>query len=93
MIPCHYHQELISNPVLPLLPITQGILDHLVQRIVEILPVSGAGVTLISPMSAPHYVAASNEAGRGLEQAQAAAGHGPCYESYVYARPVTSPDS
>ena len=27
----------------------QGILDHLVKRIVEIMPISGAGVTLISP--------------------------------------------
>ena len=27
----------------------QGILDHLVRRIVEILPVTAAGVTLISP--------------------------------------------
>ncbi|MBA2283290.1 MAG: hypothetical protein H0W25_18940, partial [Acidimicrobiia bacterium] len=27
----------------------ESILDHLVLRIVEVLPVSGAGVTLISP--------------------------------------------
>jgi GAF domain-containing protein len=38
------------------------------------------------------YVAASDEAGRQLEQAQADAGEGPCYESYVYAREVTSRD-
>jgi hypothetical protein len=31
----------------------QGILDHLVQRIVDIMPITGAGVTLISPGSGP----------------------------------------
>ena len=39
----------------------QGILDHLVKRIVEIMPISGAGVTLISPGSEPRFVAASNQ--------------------------------
>ena len=39
----------------------QGILDHLVKRIVEILPMTGAGVTLITPDLVPRYVAASNE--------------------------------
>jgi diguanylate cyclase (GGDEF)-like protein len=60
----------------------QGILDHLVQRIVEILPVSGAGVTLISPMTAPHYVAASNDAALRYEELQAELGEGPCLASY-----------
>lgn len=32
----------------------QGILDHLVDRIVDVLAVTGAGVTLISPGMAPH---------------------------------------
>ena len=39
----------------------QGILDHLVERIVDVLPITGAGVTLISPGVDPRYVAASNE--------------------------------
>ena len=38
----------------------QGILEHLVERIVEILPISAAGVTLISPSTGPIYVAASD---------------------------------
>ncbi|MGZ4555729.1 MAG: hypothetical protein ACXVGI_06010, partial [Mycobacteriaceae bacterium] len=37
----------------------QGILDHLVKRIVEALPVSSVGITLISPGAAPRYIAAS----------------------------------
>ena len=35
----------------------QGILDHLVERIVDVLPVTAAGVTLISAGVAPRYVA------------------------------------
>jgi hypothetical protein len=38
----------------------QGILDHLVRRIVDILPVTAAGVTLIAPGAMPRYVAASD---------------------------------
>ncbi len=40
----------------------QGILDRLVERIVDVLYVTGAGVTLISPGVAPQFVAASDEA-------------------------------
>ncbi len=39
----------------------QGILDHLVQRIVSLSPVSAAGVTLISADKQPDYIAASDE--------------------------------
>ena len=38
----------------------QAILDHLVERIVDILPISSAGVTLISPGTEPQYIAATN---------------------------------
>ena len=38
------------------------------------------------------YVAASDEVGRQLEQAQAAVGQGPCYDSYIYAHDVQSSD-
>ena len=33
----------------------QGILDHLVTRIVDVLPIDSAGVTLIADGRAPHY--------------------------------------
>ena len=48
----------------------QGILDHLVERIVDVLSVSAAGVTLISPGMAPHYVAASNADALEFERLQ-----------------------
>jgi len=39
----------------------QTILDELVQQIVEVLPITGAGVTVISTGLAPQYLAASDE--------------------------------
>jgi hypothetical protein len=54
----------------------QGILDHLVKRIVEILPVTAAGVTLISPGLEPHYVAASDDSALRHEQLQTELGEG-----------------
>jgi diguanylate cyclase (GGDEF)-like protein len=60
----------------------QGILDHLVERIVDVLPISGAGVTLISPGNEPHYIAASNDAALRYEQLQTEVGEGPCTLAY-----------
>jgi len=48
----------------------QGILDHLVKRIVDVLPISAAGVTLISPGTDPRYVAASDESALRFEKLQ-----------------------
>ncbi len=56
----------------------QGILDHLVQRIVDILPVTGAGVTLISPTASPYDVAASDDAALRFVRLQTEIGEGPC---------------
>ena len=39
----------------------QGIADRLVKCIVEVLPVTSAGVTLITPETGSRYVAASDE--------------------------------
>lgn len=52
----------------------QGRLDRLVERIVDVLPVTGAGVTLISPGFAPQYVAASNAGALRFEQLQTEVG-------------------
>jgi diguanylate cyclase (GGDEF)-like protein len=60
----------------------QGILESLVQRIVEILPVTGAGVTLITPNTNPRYVAASDESALRYEQLQTELGEGPCLAAY-----------
>lgn len=56
----------------------QAILDHLVERIVEALQVTGAGVTLIAPGPAPHYIAASNDDALAFERLQTELGEGPC---------------
>ena len=55
----------------------QGILDHLVERIVEVLPVTSTGVTLISPGMAPRYIAASDESALRFERLQTDIGAGP----------------
>src|ERR1700730_2106042 len=60
----------------------QGILDHLVQRIVDVLPISAAGVTLISPGAEPRYVAASDESALRFEELQTERGEGPCLAAY-----------
>lgn len=60
----------------------QRILERLVQRIVEILPVTGAGVTLITPNTSPRYVAASDESALRYEQLQTELGEGPCLVAY-----------
>jgi len=50
----------------------QAILDHLVERIVDVLPITAAGVTLISPGVNPHYIAASNDAAQSSSSCRAA---------------------
>ena len=70
----------------------QGILDHLVQRIVDILPVTGAGVTLISPTTTPYDVAASDDAALRFERLQTEVGEGPCLSAYESGRAVVIPD-
>jgi len=70
----------------------QKILDHLVERIVEILPITSAGVTLISDTYAPRYIAASDDAALRYEQLQSAFGEGPCIAAYTTGQPVEVPD-
>ncbi len=70
----------------------QGILDHLVKRIVDILPVTGAGVTLISPSTTPHDVAASDDTALRFVRLQTEVGEGPCLSSYRSGEAVVIPD-
>ncbi len=60
----------------------QSILDHLVERIVVIMPITAAGVTLISPGVGPQYVAASDESALLFEALQTELGEGPCLAAY-----------
>jgi len=70
----------------------QKILDHLVLRIVDVMPVTGAGVTLIAPGSSPEYVAASNDAALRFEQLQTEISQGPCLLAYESGEPVAVAD-
>ena len=70
----------------------QGILDHLVERMVEILPIDAAGVTLISPTTAPRFIAASDDAAMRFEQLQTMLGEGPCLAAYETGEPISIPD-
>jgi diguanylate cyclase (GGDEF)-like protein len=70
----------------------QGILDHLVARMVEVLPISSAGVTLISPNSSPRYVAASDSSALRYEELQTELDEGPCLAAYRSGNAVAVPD-
>ena len=69
-----------------------GVMKRTVDAVHGVFGYGGAGVMFITESGYLSYVAASDEAARQLEEAQASAGQGPCYESYVYAREVVSTD-
>ena len=70
----------------------QAIIDHLVERIVGVLPITSAGVTLISGGTGPLYVAASDAAALRFEQFQTASGQGPCMTACQTGLPVSVVD-
>ena len=63
----------------------QSILDHLVERIVDVLPITSAGVTLISPGRDPHFIAASDRDALRYEKLQTELGEGPCTDGTALA--------
>ena len=69
----------------------QAILDHLVERIVDVLPITAAGVTLISPGRDPRYVAASDDSALRFEHLQTELGEGPCLAAYDTGEAVAVP--
>jgi diguanylate cyclase (GGDEF)-like protein len=70
----------------------QGILDHLVEKIAEILPITSAGVTLISAGMAPRYIAASDESALRFEQLQSELDEGPCLAAFESGEAVAIAD-
>jgi len=70
----------------------QAIIEHLVQRVVDVLPMTGAGVTLIGPTLMPRYVAASNSSALQFEEWQTEFGDGPCLAACRSGEPIFVPD-
>ena len=70
----------------------QGILDHLVRRIVDILPIDAAGVSLISATTHPQFIAGSDESAVRYEHLQTALGEGPCLAAYETDGSISVPD-
>ncbi|MHB1837570.1 MAG: GAF domain-containing protein, partial [Solirubrobacteraceae bacterium] len=70
----------------------QGILDKFVGRTVEVMPITGAGVTLISGDLAPRYVAASDQSALRFETLQTDLNEGPCLAAFETSQAVLVPD-
>ena len=70
----------------------QGILDHLVLRIVDVMPITAAGVTLIQPDTDPRYIAASDGSALRYEELQSELGEGPCLLAYETGESVSVAD-
>jgi diguanylate cyclase (GGDEF)-like protein len=60
----------------------QRMLDHLVRRMAEVLPVTGAGVMLMGAREELHFVAASNDVVLRIEGLQNELHEGPCLEAF-----------
>ena len=70
----------------------QAILDELVRRMVDVLPVTGAGVTVMSLGSADRYFAGSDDAARQFEELQTRLGEGPGVWAHEQGEVVSIPD-
>ena len=70
----------------------QKILDRLVERVVEVIPVDGAGVLLMDSDTEHHFVAASDDAILAIESLQMELQEGPCLVAYRTGRSVAVRD-
>jgi diguanylate cyclase (GGDEF)-like protein len=70
----------------------QGILDRLVERIVEVMPVTAAGVTLIASDLQPRYIAASDQSALRYEELQTLVSKGPGVAAYETGEAISVPD-
>jgi GAF domain-containing protein len=70
----------------------QSILDHLVDRIVGVLPITAAGITLLSPDTTAEHISASGTAALHLAQLQTEVGEGPGLAAYKTGHIVVVPD-
>jgi diguanylate cyclase (GGDEF)-like protein len=70
----------------------ERILDHLVQRIVDIMPITAAGVTLVLNGVDPRYVAASNDSALRFERLQVELAEGPGLAAFHTGEAISVPD-
>jgi diguanylate cyclase (GGDEF)-like protein len=70
----------------------QGILDHMVRRVADLLPVTSAGVTVAWNDGDPELMAGSNHMALDLEFLQTVLGEGPRWLTTKTGEPVTIPD-
>jgi hypothetical protein len=68
------------------------LMGEVVEAARRLLPVTGAGLMVVDTGHVLRYVAASDEAGRVLEDAQEQTGEGPCVTALMLDRPVASAD-
>jgi diguanylate cyclase (GGDEF)-like protein len=68
------------------------ILDHLVERIVEVLPIDAAGVTLVDSGGDEHHVHASDDAAFECERLQSESGAGPGNVASTHGATISIPD-
>jgi GAF domain-containing protein len=71
---------------------TGVLLGEVVEAARRLLQVSGSGLMVVDAAHVLRYVAASDEGGRALEDAQEAVGEGPCMTALVLDAPVASVD-
>lgn len=67
-------------------------LDHLVERIVSAVPVTGAGIVLMDGKQETYIVAASDSRVQAVEVLQGELHEGPCLTAYFTGEPVLAPD-
>lgn len=66
----------------------ENTLDLLVERVLGVLPVTGAGVLLMDGERDHHVIAATDDVILRIETLQVELGEGPCLEAYRTGRPV-----
>ncbi len=70
----------------------QAMVDELVRRICDILPIDGAGVILMDALSAPQLLAASSHQVKQMEETQIEMGAGPSFSAFAAEAEVSVPD-
>jgi diguanylate cyclase (GGDEF)-like protein len=70
----------------------QRILEQLVERIVEVMPVTAAGVTLIASDLQPRYIAGSDRLAMRYEKLQTQVSEAPCRVAFETGEAISVPD-